>query len=861
MLRHIWFKKSAPDGDHKARLEAFYAGQARQYDAFREHFLWGRRHLLAALAARVTPAGLPPPRGLVWVDLGGGTGQNVLTMLGGRQADGAPHPRPGYLDVASFEKIYVVDLCGALCAQARGKVEANPAWRGVVEVVEADACTFVPPGGRRADLVSFSYSLSMIPPFHAAVDAANTYLRDGGVLGVSDFYVSAKHDLPLRQHPWWRRHLWRATFDVDGIDLGPERRAYLDHHLHRLAEWNGAGSIPYVPVLRAPYYVWLGRRKTKAEVLGSEVEERAEAPPLFPPTFLYSQSWEDPRPDLEVLGTARGPGADPASPMLGDDVLTLTSGGCNSLSYALHGARRVVSVDCNPAQSSLLELKCVGVKHLAYEDFWLLFGEGRHPDFDRLYETRLAPFLSQTGKAFWDARKGYFSPSRGLYHQGGMGALVWIFAWLKWGLGLRGAVDRFCHAESLEEQVAEYEAAWPVRLLTKSPRWMVKLLEFFISLVFLNRLVMWYGGGVPKEQLACIERDGVSLPAYVARTFHGAATRSLMRTDNYFYYNCLMGRFTKECCPEYLKPEAFARLRQVDPRTGRPRIDAVRVASNFFVAELRKRVFTKVVFMDHADWLPSAPQQELCRALADQVAVGGRIIWRSASHRPPYAAVLEKMGFEVRRVQSFDDPDTVEAGCYMDRVNMYASFWCGERGPGGPAWPAGDDEPAGTSRPSTPPGGWGSGSPQGAGGGGDAVGGLPTSLDTSRTQQGAGWMGTQETPMLGRTMTDARLARRGGGRASGGESPIAAVEANGGVVDGGGGQSPASGGGHATLADAAAAAAAAGRATPPLERSSPGGATAPNDATGTTVATVVGGDGDDAAIGRGGARKRAGKGQ
>jgi betaine lipid synthase len=45
-----------------------------------------------------------------------------------------------------------------------------------------------------------------------------------------------------------------------------------------------------------------------------------------------------------------------------DTALTLTSGGCNSLNLLLHGAGQVVSVDCNPAQSALLELKAVAIR-------------------------------------------------------------------------------------------------------------------------------------------------------------------------------------------------------------------------------------------------------------------------------------------------------------------------------------------------------------------------------------------------------------------------------------------------------------------------------------------------------------------
>lgn len=101
-----------------------------------------------------------------------------------------------------------------------------------------------------------------------------------------------------------------------------------------------------------------------------------------------------------------------------DTVLTLTSGGCNALNLLLHGAGEVVSVDCNPAQSALLELKAIAIQELNFEDTWRLFGEGKHSDIERLYEHKLAPYLSQTGHNFWEPRLWYFK--EGLYYQGGM---------------------------------------------------------------------------------------------------------------------------------------------------------------------------------------------------------------------------------------------------------------------------------------------------------------------------------------------------------------------------------------------------------------------------------------------------------
>ena len=101
-----------------------------------------------------------------------------------------------------------------------------------------------------------------------------------------------------------------------------------------------------------------------------------------------------------------------------DTVLTLTSGGCNALNLLLNGAGHVVSVDCNPAQSALLELKAVAIQQLEYEDVWALFGEGVHPRIEQLFESRLAPFLTQTAYSFWSTRLWSFK--QGLSYPGGL---------------------------------------------------------------------------------------------------------------------------------------------------------------------------------------------------------------------------------------------------------------------------------------------------------------------------------------------------------------------------------------------------------------------------------------------------------
>jgi len=63
--------------------------------------------------------------------------------------------------------------------------------------------------------------------------------------------------------------------------------------------WVPCIPLRRVPYLRAPFYAWVGRPwvDTRAFV---HHEQKVERPALFPPTFLYTQSWEDPEPDMKV---------------------------------------------------------------------------------------------------------------------------------------------------------------------------------------------------------------------------------------------------------------------------------------------------------------------------------------------------------------------------------------------------------------------------------------------------------------------------------------------------------------------------------------------------------------------------------
>jgi S-adenosylmethionine-diacylgycerolhomoserine-N-methlytransferase len=229
-------------GTAAERLQAFYAPQASRYDEFRARLLHGREELIDRLIT---------PRDAVVVELGGGTGSN-LERFGPR--------------IRKLRRYTLVDLCPALLEQARLRARK---YR-TVELVEGDVTRFRP--SEPVDCVFFSYSLTMIDDWRGALANATAMLKPGGSLGVVDFYVSAPKPRPgFARHAAWERWLWRRWFAHDGVRLSPEHLDALTTAMPDHVRLERQGALPYIPGLKVPYYVFIGR---KAPILSDSAAVR-----------------------------------------------------------------------------------------------------------------------------------------------------------------------------------------------------------------------------------------------------------------------------------------------------------------------------------------------------------------------------------------------------------------------------------------------------------------------------------------------------------------------------------------------------------------------------------------------------------
>jgi S-adenosylmethionine-diacylgycerolhomoserine-N-methlytransferase len=217
---------------HAERLESFYGRQIGHYDEFRKRLLHGREQLYDKL---------PLPTGGHWVEMGGGTGAN-LEFIGDR--------------IRQLDRVSIIDLCPSMIQQAKLRASSK-GWENVDAIVADANCVGLAP----ADVIVFSYSLTMVPNWFAALDCAIRALKPSGLLAVVDFYVSRKHPAAGHlRHSWMTRSFWPLWFGFDNVNLSQDHLPYLFEKLKPIYFKESAGKIPYLPLLKAPYYQFIGQK-------------------------------------------------------------------------------------------------------------------------------------------------------------------------------------------------------------------------------------------------------------------------------------------------------------------------------------------------------------------------------------------------------------------------------------------------------------------------------------------------------------------------------------------------------------------------------------------------------------------------
>lgn len=371
--------------------------------------------------------------------------------------------------------------------------------------------------------------------------------------------------------------------------------------------------------------------------------------------LVYNTCWEDPR--LDRVALEFGPE---------DNVLVITSAGCNALDYALAGPKHVNAVDMNPRQNALLDLKRSAIKNLEYEDFFQMFGIGRIAGIRDIYQDKLRAELPQWSQHFWDKRIKWFDNRRKtFYDRGTSGAFArMIRIYTTHIMKAENHLEALLEAETLAEQKEIYDT----HLKKKFWGGMMKFL--------MNRDTTMSMLGVPKAQRRQIETQYEGgLVKFIQDCMESVFVKLPMK-DNYFWRVYMKGSYTPECCPEYLKPDNFQALKGGLVDNISTHTDSVQ---GFL--EKHKGQISRFILLDHMDWLSHNffPLLESeWQAIVETAAPDTKMIWRSGGLRTDFIDQVHvtKDGEQtpISNMLTYNT-DLADELHVKDRVHTYGSFY------------------------------------------------------------------------------------------------------------------------------------------------------------------------------------------
>ena len=247
----------------------------------------------------------------------------------------------------------------------------------------------------------------------------------------------------------------------------------------------------------------------------------------------YAQCWEDPA----LLEAGLEIGED-------DDVLSVLSGGCNSLALALAGARSVKAVDISLPQVAVAQLKVAGIRTLDYTRFLELIGaqaSGRRVDLYR--EVRDA--MTEDTRTYWDEHTETLEA--GVLRSGKFEGYFRTFR--KWVLPLihgRSTIEDLLQPRPLSEQRRFYDERW------NTWRWRT------VFRVFFGRRVMGWLGRDPSFFRYV---EGGSVGEAILRRTERALTEVPIE-DNYFLHYILTETYRDlQSAHPYLSEAGFEALK------------------------------------------------------------------------------------------------------------------------------------------------------------------------------------------------------------------------------------------------------------------------------------------------------------
>ena len=352
--------------------------------------------------------------------------------------------------------------------------------------------------------------------------------------------------------------------------------------------------------------------------------------------IVFNMSWEDPEMDRQAFRLTSS-----------DTVISISSAGCNPLNFLCQSPKKLISIDGNPAQNAILELKLAAIRTLDHARFFDIFAARKPSVVTGVYRSQLRPHLSHRSREFWD--RNLWMAARDLYRFGGMGLFCRALRHFLRMLGFNPRrVDEFFELRTLAEQREWYHTYAAPKLWGPWSR------------RFVQCRPLMYLAGVHPNQFRLVDGRH-DMYEYVKERIEHVLTEVPIY-DNYFLSQTVTGRFRGNRVPPYLLEENFETLRR--------NLDRVQVVNGWlgpYLDTLPRGSVTRFNLLDIFDWMSAEVFEATLQSVLRAAAPGAIMIYRSGSYRlDPPASILP-------HVQQH--PELAKRLLASDRSATYGSFY------------------------------------------------------------------------------------------------------------------------------------------------------------------------------------------
>ena len=345
----------------------------------------------------------------------------------------------------------------------------------------------------------------------------------------------------------------------------------------------------------------------------------------FLETLNYSSSNEDSRSEVKSLRI----GAE-------DSALCITGSGARTLDLLIESPREIVSIDFNPCQNFLLELKMQAIRHLEYEEFLEFLGVFPSRKRGHLYKT-IRRSLSIDTRNFWDSNSAMIQ--NGVIYQG---------RWERYFHQLERLVslvrphlrDKLFSCSSLSDQARIWRDEW------NTPLWHVFLRS-------ISSPVVWkYIFGDPG--FYHYVPASFSIYEYLNMRFT-SGFENILASESPFASLLFFGKYNPNCVlPAHLEGRHYTRLRNS--------LERVRVVTQSlldYLERCKKNSFDKYSLSDFASYTNIEEYKRIWKGIIKTASSGARVCERQFLVKRDLPVEVrscvrldEALGFEITRTDN-----------------------------------------------------------------------------------------------------------------------------------------------------------------------------------------------------------------